>query len=103
MECTFLYIFSFFKLILSDEVGNKNWINTTSTTPTHHTNVKDNNNYHDRQHFDPDWKQSFSVTLSFADGAPARTHAIQSALRPYRPTYFHFWQLKTFWHDSKIW
>jgi len=52
--------------------------------------------------FDPDWKQTFYVTLSFADGAPARTHAIQSALRPYRPTYFHFWQLKTFWHDSKI-
>jgi hypothetical protein len=52
--------------------------------------------------FDPDWKQTFSVTLSFADGAPARTHAIQSALRPYRPTYFHFWQLKTFWHESKI-
>ena len=52
--------------------------------------------------FDPDWKQTFSVTLSFADGAPARTHAIQSALRPYRPSYFHFWQLKTFWHESKI-
>ena len=52
--------------------------------------------------FDPDWKQTFFVTLSFADGAPARTHAIQSALRPYRPTYFHFWQLKTFWHETKI-
>ena len=21
---------------------------------------------------------------------------------PYRPTYFHFWALKTFWHESKI-
>jgi len=52
--------------------------------------------------FDPDWKQTVSVTLSFADGAPARTHAIQAALRPYRPQYFHFWQLKTFWHDAKI-
>lgn len=52
--------------------------------------------------FDPDWKQSFSVTLSFADGAGARTYAIQSSLRSYRPTYFHFWQLKTFWHTSKI-
>ncbi len=52
--------------------------------------------------YDPDWKQSFHVTLSFADGSPARTHAIQSSLRPYRPTYFHFWQLKTFWHESKI-
>ena len=52
--------------------------------------------------YDPDWKQTFHVTLSFADGSPARTHAIQSSLRPYRPTYFHFWQLKTFWHESKI-
>jgi hypothetical protein len=52
--------------------------------------------------FDPDWKQSFSVTVSFADGAAARTHAIQSSLRLYRPTYFHFWQLKTFWHENKI-
>jgi len=52
--------------------------------------------------FNTEWKQTFALTLSFADGAPARTHAIQSSLRPYRPTYFHFWQLKTFWHDSKI-
>lgn len=49
-----------------------------------------------------DWRKSMSVTLSFADGSPARTHAIQASLRPYRPTYFHFWQLKTFWHESKI-
>ena len=52
--------------------------------------------------FSTDWKQSFSVTLSFADGSHARTHAIQTSLRPYRPRYFHFWQLKTFWHDTKI-
>lgn len=52
--------------------------------------------------FSTDWKQSFSITLSFADGSHARTHAIQTALRPYRPRYFHFWQLKTFWHDTKI-
>ena len=52
--------------------------------------------------FSPDWKQSFSVTLSFADGSHARTHAIQASLRPYRPTYFHLWQLKTFWHSTKI-
>ena len=53
--------------------------------------------------FDPDWKQSFSVALSFADGSPARTHAIQTSLRQtYRPTYYHFWQLKTFWHDGKL-
>lgn len=55
-----------------------------------------------RNSFNPDWTQFVSVAYSFADGSAARTHAIQAALRPYRPTYFHFWQLKTFWHDSKI-
>lgn len=52
--------------------------------------------------FMPDWKRSFRVALSFADGSPARNHAIQAALRPYRPTYYHCWQLKTFWHELKI-
>ncbi len=56
----------------------------------------------ERKSFNPDWRQSVSVTYSFADGSAARSHAIQAALRPYRPTYFHFWQLKTFWHESKI-
>lgn len=46
-----------------------------------------------RKPFNPDWKETFSVTLSFADGASARTYAIQTAMRAYRPTYFHFWQL----------
>jgi hypothetical protein len=55
-----------------------------------------------RKSFNPDWRQTVSVTYSFADGSAARSHAIQAALRPYRPTYFHFWQLKTFWHESKI-
>ena len=59
--------------------------------------------HHDSQHpFNEDWQKSFAVTLSFADGSQARTHAIQACLRPYRPTYFHFWQLKTFWHEFKI-
>jgi A distinct subfamily of CDD/CDA-like deaminases len=52
--------------------------------------------------FSTEWRKSFSVTLSFADGSPARTHAIQAALRSFRPTYFHFWQLKTFWHVMKV-
>jgi len=56
----------------------------------------------ERNPFNPDWRQSVSVTYSFADGSAARSHAIQASLRPYRPTYFHFWQLKTFWHESKI-
>jgi hypothetical protein len=42
------------------------------------------------------------VTLSYADGFPARTHAIQAALRPYHPYYLHFWQLESFWHQGKI-
>jgi hypothetical protein len=76
--------------------GSSDWseiLSTSNSYPQHQQ----------RHNFDPDWKQTFSVTLSFADGAAARTHAIQSALRPYRPSYFHFWQLKTFWHESKIW
>jgi cytidine deaminase len=48
------------------------------------------------------WRKSLHVIVSSADGSPARIHAIQASLRPYRPTYFHFWQLKTFWHESKI-
>mmetsp|Transcript_21870 Transcript_21870/g.45984 ORF Transcript_21870/g.45984 Transcript_21870/m.45984 type:complete len:985 (-) Transcript_21870:97-3051(-) len=56
----------------------------------------------ERNEYNPDWRKFVSVTYSFADGSSARTHAIQAALRPYRPTYFHFWQLKTFWHESKI-
>jgi len=51
---------------------------------------------------DTDWRSSMNVVLSFADGSPARTHAIQASLRPYRPMYFHFWRLKTFWHESKV-
>ncbi|CAB9527078.1 expressed unknown protein [Seminavis robusta] len=54
------------------------------------------------QPFDVDWKKTFAVTLSFADGSPARTHAIQTALRFYRPAFLHIWQLKTFWHERKI-
>jgi cytidine deaminase len=57
--------------------------------------------FHDAP-FSPDWKRSFHVTISYADGSPARTHAIQAALRPYRPHYLHHWQLKSFWHDAKI-
>jgi cytidine deaminase len=52
--------------------------------------------------FSSDWKKSFHVTMSFADGTPARTHAIQISLRPYRPDFLHFWQLQSFWHDTKI-
>jgi len=52
--------------------------------------------------FSEDWRASFHTTLSFADGSPARTYAIQASLRPFKPAYFHFWQLKTFWHEAKL-
>ncbi len=29
-------------------------------------------------------------------------YAIQAALCLYGPTYYHFWQLTTFWYESKI-
>jgi hypothetical protein len=57
---------------------------------------------HYYSYYNPDWRDTFHVTLSFADGSLARAHAIQAALRPYRATFFHFWQLKTFWHESKV-
>lgn len=44
-----------------------------------------------------DWAQRFRVSLSFAEGAPARVSTIHRALRPYRPTSLHVWQQKTFW------
>jgi cytidine deaminase len=48
------------------------------------------------------WRQFMSLTLSFACGSPARTTAIQASLRHFKPVYYHFWQLKTFWHEQKI-
>ena len=50
----------------------------------------------------PDWRQQFHLTLSFADGSTARQYAIQASVRQYRPTYMHFWQLKTFWHFEAV-
>lgn len=64
--------------------------------------LQNNERIIDRKPFNPDWRSTLSIAYSFADGSAARTHAIQSALRPYRPTYFHFWQLKTFWHATKV-
>jgi cytidine deaminase len=49
-----------------------------------------------------EWRKQMNVTLSFADGAPARTTAIQASMRHYKPSYFHFWQRKTFWYEEKI-
>ena len=48
------------------------------------------------------WKDAMGVTLSFADGSSARVSAINQSLSHYRPSYMHFWQLKTFWAEGKL-
>ncbi len=48
------------------------------------------------------WKDAMGVTLSFADGSSARVSAINQSLSHYRPSYMHFWQLKTFWTEGKL-
>ena len=48
------------------------------------------------------WKDYFNMTISFADGSSARVSAINAAARQYRPSFMHFWQLKSFWHDTKV-
>ena len=48
------------------------------------------------------WKDMLQLTLSFADGSSARISAINAALKPYRPNFMHFWQLKTFWNETKV-
>lgn len=48
------------------------------------------------------WRDYFKLTLSFADGSSARISAINQSLRHYQPSYMHFWQLKSFWREQKI-
>ena len=48
------------------------------------------------------WRERLRITVSFADGSPARISAIHAALRPYKPTFMHIWQLQTFWHERKM-
>lgn len=49
-----------------------------------------------------DWRNKYHLTISFADGSPARIAAISASLRPYHPSYMHMWELKTFWHEEKM-
>lgn len=42
------------------------------------------------------------ITMSFADGSPARISSINTALRHFRPSFIHIWELKTFWHEKVI-
>ncbi|KAF0690588.1 Aste57867_18035 [Aphanomyces stellatus] len=48
------------------------------------------------------WKSHFHLTIAYADGPPARLSALNAALRVYQPSYLHVWQLKTYWHESKL-
>ena len=70
-------------------------------TPMPHSPDYSPSRWKDRP-YNPDWRSRFHLTLSFADGSSARQYAIQSSLRSYRPTYLHFWQLKTYWHEDKV-
>jgi hypothetical protein len=49
-----------------------------------------------------EWKEHMRVSLSFADGSSARISAINASLRYYRPSYMHFWQLKSFWREQMV-
>jgi hypothetical protein len=48
------------------------------------------------------WRDKLHVTLSLADGASARVSAINASLRYYRPAFMHFWQLKSFYNEEKV-
>ncbi len=43
-----------------------------------------------------------SLTISFADGSPARICAINASLRSYRPFFMHIWELKTLWNEGRV-
>lgn len=47
-------------------------------------------------------KDMMHITMSFADGSPARISSINTALRHFRPSFVHIWELKTFWHEKVI-
>lgn len=49
-----------------------------------------------------DWGKRLHVTLSLADGAPARISALNASMRSYRPDYLHIWRTKTFWDEQLL-
>lgn len=48
------------------------------------------------------WQDMMHITMSFADGSPARISSVNTALRPFRPSFIHIWELKTFWNEKII-
>eukprot|EP00397_Hematodinium_sp_SG-2012_P016630 GEMP01016975.1.p1 GENE.GEMP01016975.1~~GEMP01016975.1.p1 ORF type:complete len:615 (+),score=74.62 GEMP01016975.1:273-2117(+) len=49
-----------------------------------------------QQRYGDDWEQAFSVTLTLAEGAPARMSAISQGLQFMRPNYIHILRPKSF-------
>ncbi|RYG65075.1 hypothetical protein EON64_12695, partial [archaeon] len=54
------------------------------------------------QRHSADWRSKVHLTLSFADGSSARTSSIHASLKSYRPSFMHFWVLKTFWRERRV-
>ena len=52
--------------------------------------------------YGPRMQDMMHITMSFADGSPARISSINTALRHFRPSFIHIWELKTFWHEKTI-
>lgn len=48
------------------------------------------------------WQTHLSITIALTDGSPARLAALNASLRQYKPNYIHMWQLKTYWHESRL-
>lgn len=55
-----------------------------------------------RKKFHKDWKDHFKVIISFVDGSTARISSINTSLKQYTPSYIHFWMLKSFWREKKV-
>ena len=53
-------------------------------------------------HYTGNWQDHLSITIALTDGSPARLAALNAALRQYKPNYMHMWQLKTYWHESRL-
>jgi len=48
------------------------------------------------------WRSQMEVTVALTEGSPARLGALGAALRTYKPWYAHACQLKTFWHERRM-
>ncbi|GBG34918.1 Hypothetical Protein FCC1311_111412 [Hondaea fermentalgiana] len=53
-------------------------------------------------HYGNEWQKRLGMTVALTDGSPARLAALNAALRQYRPSYLHMWQLKSFWYELRF-